>query len=383
MNSLSNSCDMKNDLGQVWFWQKIVTPHMYPLASALVNEGFEVVYVAQQMMSDSRRSLGWESSVPEGVRLIISSTESDVRDLVSSLSQSSHHICQGVRGNDLIGIAQNALHARGIKYYVVMETVNDSGFLKGFLKKVVYRILFLIKQNWFLGVLAIGYRTPKWISRRGVNKNKIYPFTYFLPRPVELTSNCVRLSSEPYNFIYVGGFVEGKRLGLLISKLSTISSIDFRLTVVGMGPLEKSLQKMSMDLLGDRVRWIGQLPINKVSSEISKADCLVLPSSHDGWGAVVSEALLVGTPVICSDACGSAGVVRKSGVGGVFAVNDVKEFGDLLSEALENGRISTSKRREIASWALFLSSERGATYLANILLKRDVKNTDVFLGLKE
>ena len=31
---------------------------------------------------------------------------------------------------------------------------------------------------------------------------------------------------------------------------------------------------------------------------------------------------MVGTPVICSDACGSAGVVHASGVGGVFRSSD-------------------------------------------------------------
>lgn len=49
---------------------------------------------------------------------------------------------------------------------------------------------------------------------------------------------------------------------------------------------------------------------------MARADVLVLPSWHDGWGAVVSEALMAGTPAIASDACGSAGVVRASGVGG-------------------------------------------------------------------
>ena len=62
--------------------------------------------------------------------------------------------------------------------------------------------------------------------------------------------------------------------------------------------------------------------MNDIPHLMSSADCLILPSRHDGWGAVVSEALMVGTPVICSDACGSAGVVHASGVGGVFRSGD-------------------------------------------------------------
>jgi hypothetical protein len=60
----------------------------------------------------------------------------------------------------------------------------------------------------------------------------------------------------------------------------------------------------------------------EVPRAMAQADCLVLPSIHDGWGAVASESLMVGTPVVCSDACGVAGVVQASGVGGVFPVKD-------------------------------------------------------------
>ena len=50
--------------------------------------------------------------------------------------------------------------------------------------------------------------------------------------------------------------------------------------------------------------------MSKIGNTIYQADNLVLPSSHDGWGAVTTEALMVGTPVICSDTCGSSLIVK-------------------------------------------------------------------------
>ena len=44
---------------------------------------------------------------------------------------------------------------------------------------------------------------------------------------------------------------------------------------------------------------------------MAAADVLVLPSRFDGWGAVVNEALMVGTPVICSDRCGASDVIEN------------------------------------------------------------------------
>ena len=71
-------------------------------------------------------------------------------------------------------------------------------------------------------------------------------------------------------------------------------------------------ESLAASLLPNRVQWFGKFPMSEVAKKMADADCLVLPSLHDGWGAVVSEALIAGTPVICSDACGSAGVVEAS-----------------------------------------------------------------------
>ena len=35
--------------------------------------------------------------------------------------------------------------------------------------------------------------------------------------------------------------------------------------------------------------------MSKVYSIIRQSDCLVLPSRFDGWGAVVTESLMIGT----------------------------------------------------------------------------------------
>ena len=99
-------------------------------------------------------------------------------------------------------------------------------------------------------------------------------------------------------------------------------------------------------------------------------DCLVLPSRYDGWGAVVSEALMSGTPAICSDRCGSAVAVRSSGVGGVFKQDDVVGLAQLLSTVMAAGRPSYSDRVALARWASSLGAEQGARYLLNILSHR-------------
>src|SRR5690606_39252629 len=119
--------------------------------------------------------------------------------------------------------------------------------------------------------------------------------------------------------------------------------------------------------LGERVVWLGQRPIGDIPGLMAEADCLVLPSRHDGWGAVVSEALMAGTPALASDRCGSASAVRASGCGGTFPAGDAEALAALLRDAMAKGRHARDRRTALATWARCLGATAGAAYLDAIL----------------
>ena len=88
---------------------------------------------------------------------------------------------------------------------------------------------------------------------------------------------------------------------------------------------------------------------------------------YDGWGAVVSEALMVGTPAICSDRCGSAGLVRASGYGGVFRSGDFEDLTVTLQRMVSAGCLPAGERLALRKWAQCLGADAGALYLLDIL----------------
>ncbi|MOA39349.1 hypothetical protein D3C78_1611200 [compost metagenome] len=77
---------------------------------------------------------------------------------------------------------------------------------------------------------------------------------------------------------------------------------------------------------------------------------------------------MVGTPVVCSDACGVAGVVRKTGHGGVFRAKDMNELTNLLAEQISKGPLESALRKKIADWSSCLNADSGAAYLHEILM---------------
>lgn len=347
----------------VWFWQTIVTPHMAHLAIALARRGHRVTYVGEQLMTPDRHEQGW--GIPElpGVTLLCADSDTRIRNLAKNAPSDSIHVCQGIRSNGRVSLAQRELSARHLQQLVVIETVEDSGW-KGVVKRMLYGRLILVRRASIQGVLAIGHRTADWITARGMPAERVYPFAYFLPNPSNAETSRMR-PTRRFRFVFAGRLISLKRVDWLINALSRISG-NFELMVVGTGPEESVLRTLAASALGDRVRWLGTLPLSEVPAIMAKADCLVLPSVHDGWGAVVSEALMVGTPVICSNTCGAAGVVRASGVGGVFPRDDAEGLRTLLEAQLRLGPTGDDERKRTASWAECLGVAAGADYLVDI-----------------
>ena len=357
---------MSRDLSpHIWIWQPIVSPHMTGLATALARRGCNVTYVAEQVMSTDRVLQGWSSPFLEDVRLELASSPQSIGKLVTTAPADSIQICSGIRGTRFVRISQAALARRHLPLWILMETVDDAGW-RGALKRLIYRRLFMYKRGLVQCVLGIGHSTPNWIVARGVSDNRVFPFAYFLPN---LEPKRGKLQERPgrFRFLFVGQFIKIKRLDSLIEALRHIPSTDFELAVVGSGPLEESLRSLAAKALPGHLEWIGRLPLEAVPAEMAKADCLVLPSRYDGWGAVVSEALMAGTPVVCSETCGSAGVVRASGYGGVFASGDLNALVSSLNQTMAKGRLPWAERAGLANWAKCLGADAGAEFLLKII----------------
>lgn len=349
----------------IYLWQRIVTPHMTGLAVALDRSGLAVTYVAEGEMSRDRADQGWAPPALPGVKSMLAPTKAEIYRLAAAAPSDAIHIGQGLRGNGLVGLAQDALARKGARQWIVMETVDDAGW-RGVLKRWEYRRLFAMRGRSIEGVLAIGSKTADWVAARGVPPERVYPFSYFLSQSASPADSAFH-RTKSFRVLFVGQHISRKRLDLLIAAVAALPAGEVELAVVGSGPLEAELKAMAETLLPQRIHWVGRLPIDEVPREMARADCLVLPSRHDGWGAVISEALMVGTPVICSDRCGASGVVLASRRGGVFPSDDIGALTSLLQRMVDAGRQPPEQRTALAKWARCLSAEAGASYLTEIL----------------
>ena len=355
----------KADRPEVWIWQGIVAHHMLYWAEAVAACGFAVTFVADRAMSKERSELGWTAPQPNKIRVLVGISPDQAVALARGSAQDSVHICPGVKSGGVSGAARAALIREGRGFWTIMETVDPRGW-KGLFKRQYYAYKLSNFGSALKCVLAIGRDTDKWVVQCGVKPVMVFPFAYFLSRESHHSSEGQEEDRSVFRIIYIGQLVTRKRLDLLFEALASLVDHDFEVHILGSGSEENRLRSAVVPSLRDRVVWRGVVPMDSVHSELAAADCLVLPSDHDGWGAVVSEALLAGTPAICSSACGASEVVISSGVGGVFTKGSVSELRSCLLAAIRGGRQSRAERDFLSNWARSLDADAGATYFAQI-----------------
>ncbi len=127
--------------------------------------------------------------------------------------------------------------------------------------------------------------------------------------------------------IYLGRLVRSKRVddALRVFKAFRGNFPDAQLWVVGTGPDEKRLLSLSRSLgVEDGVVFFGKVDERKKVELLSQASLALCPSTREGWGLVVIEANLCGTPVLGYDVPGLRDSIRDGENGFRLRPGDVE-----------------------------------------------------------
>lgn len=353
-------------LPEVYFWQQMATPHMIWLCAALAEQGAKAVYIAQEMMANSRRETGWVPRVPKEVDFrLVTSPEKALAQIAES-SPNSLHITSGIRTRGIMRSVQVTLDKSSRHHWIALETVAES-----FLSRPIKRLIYSAHLRWMNSqrrcYLAIGGETKDWLIARGAPRKSVFPFAYFLPPPSLDVSAWRREQPTRFTFLYVGRLIHLKRVDLILRAFALANCENCELWIVGSGAMESELKKLAHKLgVSTKVKWLGLLPQTEIPSVMAASDCLILASDNDGWGAVVSEALMCGTRVICSNACGASTVIRSRQQGFIFRAGRLEKLLSAIQEVYREGPTSIESRRGLKMWSHCLSAGAGASYLLSL-----------------
>jgi glycosyltransferase involved in cell wall biosynthesis len=338
---------------------------MIGLAEALVQRGHEVSYTVTGLNPKLRRSqTGWPESADTRCNIVALSSFAAAKDFVQVAGRGAVHLFQGIRGRPVLEHALEAVITLGAQPWCLMERI-DERHIGWPLKRLWYSRKLQMLSKAGVRYLAIGQGTAEWLVQRGASQEKVFPFAYFLPPIAEQER---RAENKRAHIAYVGQLIRRKRVDLLMRAAKLLQRSDYDLTVVGDGPeMARCRRLIGNSLPLPQQHWVGVEPMAKVRRMMETFDVLVLPSAHDGWGAVVSEALLVGTPVICSDRCGAAAAVYRPEMGRIFRHGDVNDLRTNLAAVIVAGPVKPEQRARVRRLANVLTTMSGAAYLESLL----------------
>jgi glycosyltransferase involved in cell wall biosynthesis len=175
---------------------------------------------------------------------------------------------------------------------------------------------------------------------------------------------------EPHRLVFAGRLVEKKGAAVLLDALAELDGVDWRLDLVGDGPLRAELAR-SAAALGDRVTFRGQLTSEELARTMARASIVVVPSvpaasgDQDGLPVVLLEAMTLGCAVIASALPGLDEALTDGETGVLVPAGDAGALRKALRELLgDPDRRERLGRAAAEASAYYTSDAVGERYVA-------------------
>jgi len=160
-------------------------------------------------------------------------------------------------------------------------------------------------------------------------------------------------SGGPLLLLSVGRLIEKKGFGNLLASARILRERghNFKLEIIGNGPLRKSLEDQAKRAgLADVVSFLGAQPQEEVRLAFKRAAIFVLPcviafdGDRDGIPTVLLEAMAVGTPVVSTSVSGIPELINSGRNGLLVKPKDPR----LLADAIEQLLASPQLRKDLS-----------------------------------
>lgn len=141
--------------------------------------------------------------------------------------------------------------------------------------------------------------------------------------------------TEPYIF-YVGGWEERKNVPFLLRAFAAARTRDVQLVLAGGLESQRGEMLALAHALGvaDSVRLLGWVDDAELPALYADASCFVYPSTYEGFGLQLCEAMAVGCPTLAAQATCLPEVLGYGGE--TFSLHDVSQLVALLSNVVES-----------------------------------------------
>lgn len=343
----------------ILFFQNCISPHQMPYINELHNfKDIQDVYViVPETDINTRKDMGWDSSTYKnnktGVIFIVNPTQEEIIDLFNKYNNTNTWgLFSGITSFPFV----TKYFKLSLSYNIKRGIITEPPFLYNH-PLWQHAIRFAIKDwkytKYIKKVFLMGDEFIPYYQFWSKNWDVI-PFMYCTEWK-DRKKYSVNQQNNKLKILFVGSLSHRKNVQLLfkaIKELNNDEQKEIEIGIIGDGNERNDLIELANDK-NFNSKFYGIIPMDKIPEIMAKYDMLCLPSLHDGWGAVVNEAITLGLYVLCSEACGSKYIIKKSYFlcGNIFKNNDPNSLKEMISDCLTNKEIIKAKINERIYWA--------------------------------
>ncbi|MEW6592379.1 MAG: glycosyltransferase family 4 protein, partial [Candidatus Hadarchaeota archaeon] len=145
--------------------------------------------------------------------------------------------------------------------------------------------------------------------------------------------------SKKKRIIYVGRLIDYKHLDELITAFSKLK-IDAELYLLGVGTERENLENLAKKLgVEAKVKFMGFVDDRKKIELLKSSHVFVLPSTVEGFGIALVEAMAAGVPTLCTNIPALREVTEGGKCGVLFKARDVDDLRKKLEQLLDDNKM--------------------------------------------
>jgi len=355
------------------FYQNCISPHQIPYIKQICNDKRvnEVYLIVPRADYDMRREMGWDSESllkNTRIKIILRPSKEQIYHIQQNYIDNSVHLFSGIRADNYVF----NWFKMSLKYNLVRGIISEAPFTYK-IPLCLHYIRFLFQDLKYIPfikyVFAIGDEATQYylsISK----KWRVIPFIYVTESksPIQINKTTDD-NKKTVNYVYIGSISDRKNVISIFRALRLLPNVNLKIDIIGEGNQKSKIQKYCIQKgISHLVNFRGVIPMNEINSLLCNYDILILPSKHDGWGAVINEAITSGLFVICSDKCGAKSLILNEKIGIIAKSTRSKEFFKVIAHSIDNiNSIRMNKQYRIA-WSQNISGEVIADFFINNII---------------
>ncbi len=177
------------------------------------------------------------------------------------------------------------------------------------------------------------------IGRRWKNKDDIVVVPHGVAE--RFLSDAMPVRQRGFGLLFCGTWTGVKGISYLAAAFSSLiaEGVKINLTILGGGVTEQEIRDSFSTQARSYLKIIQRLPEEDVIREYRKHDALVFPSTYEGFGMVLLEAMSQGLPVIATPVGSALALVRDGETGISVPARDVKALAAAIRRLMQDGEL--------------------------------------------